>query len=109
MVVTSAPATRASGVMQERVGRPPTCTVQAPHIADAAAELRAGQADVVADDPQQRSVVLDVDRHGAAIDVKRGHVRSPAVAHWMRVLLADCRDLFLEVRPGRKLVRVRRR
>ena len=32
MVVTLAPATLASEVMQERVGRPPTWTVQAPHI-----------------------------------------------------------------------------
>src|SRR5208337_4543643 len=32
IVVTSAPATKLTGVMQERVGRPPTCTVQAPHM-----------------------------------------------------------------------------
>src|SRR5271165_3348383 len=32
MVVTSAPATLPTGVMHERVGRPPTCTVQAPHM-----------------------------------------------------------------------------
>jgi hypothetical protein len=32
MVVTLAPATLASGVMHERVARPPTWTVQAPHI-----------------------------------------------------------------------------
>src|ERR1700761_2106135 len=32
MVVTSAPSTAWIGVMQDRVGRPPTWTVQAPHI-----------------------------------------------------------------------------
>ena len=36
--------------------------------ADAAAEFRAGEADDVTDDPQQRRIVLDVDRDGAAID-----------------------------------------
>src|ERR1700756_4770372 len=32
MVVTDAPSIRLTGVMQERVARPSTCTVQAPHI-----------------------------------------------------------------------------
>src|SRR5271166_171028 len=32
IVVTSAPGTFPTGVMQDRVGRPPTCTVQAPHM-----------------------------------------------------------------------------
>ena len=32
IVVTAASATLPTGVMQERVGRPPTCTVQAPHM-----------------------------------------------------------------------------
>src|SRR5271166_915414 len=41
--------------------------------ADAAAEFRPGEADNVADDPQQRRIVLDVDRHGAAVDAECGH------------------------------------
>ena len=47
MVVTFLPATAEIGVTQERTGLPSTCTVQAPHCADAAAELRAGQARVL--------------------------------------------------------------
>src|ERR1700680_3729582 len=33
MVVTSFPAARDTGVLQERTGRPSRCTVQAPHCA----------------------------------------------------------------------------
>jgi hypothetical protein len=43
--------------------------------ADAAAELRAGEADGVADDPQQRCFILSLDRNGAAIDMQRSHVQ----------------------------------
>ena len=32
MVVTLAPATALTGVIQDRVARPSTCTVQAPHM-----------------------------------------------------------------------------
>src|SRR5476649_2459204 len=32
MVVIAAPSTRLTGVMHDRVARPSTCTVQAPHI-----------------------------------------------------------------------------
>src|ERR1043166_8524578 len=41
---------------------------------DAAAELRAGEADDVADHPQEGGVILLVDRHRATIDMERGHV-----------------------------------
>src|SRR4030095_14598699 len=37
---------------------------------NAAADLRSGEADDVADHPQQRRVALGVDRHRAAIDMK---------------------------------------
>src|SRR5215831_15322971 len=61
---------------------------------DAAAEFRSGEADDVADYPQQRRVVLGVDRHRAAIDVKRGHVQSPTAGSiGSAVLLANGRDL----------------
>ena len=57
MVVTFLPGDVAEiGVTQERTGLPSTCTVQAPHCADAAAELGAGEAEVVAQHPEQRRV-----------------------------------------------------
>src|SRR5215475_1209226 len=76
---------------------------------DAASELRSSEADDVADHPQQGRVILGVDRHRAAIDVKRGHVRSP-----MDQLAAPfCRRIsaIFAARSGHggRLVRVRRR
>src|SRR5208283_5361128 len=41
----------------------------------AATELCAGEADHVADDPQQRSVLLDVDGDGAPVDREFDHAR----------------------------------
>ena len=72
--------------------------------ADAAAELRAGEADVVADHPQQRRIVFGVDLNCAAIDVKCSHVQSPnEVLLRCDDLPADRGDLRFEVRPGRKI------
>ena len=56
MVVTFLPAAAETGVWHERTGWPSRCTVQAPHRRHAAAELGAGQAELVAQDPQQRRV-----------------------------------------------------
>src|SRR5262245_35022301 len=75
----------------------------------AAAELRAGQADRVTDDPQQGRVIFGIDHHQTAIDVKRRHVRSPmdysAASYWRRIAAT------FAARPGHggRLVRVRRR
>src|SRR5262249_40135199 len=76
---------------------------------DPAAELRPGETDGIADHPQQGRVILGLDRHRAAIDVKRSHVRSP-----MDQLAAPlCRRIaaILVARSGQggRLVRVRRR
>ena len=49
---------------------PSTCTVQAPHCGDAAAELGAGQAERIAQHPEQRRVRLDVDLMGLTVDLE---------------------------------------
>ena len=61
MVVTGASPTLSIGVMQERMGVPFICTVQAPHSAMPAAEFRAGHAEHVAQDPQERDVAVYID------------------------------------------------
>src|SRR5262249_10864522 len=45
--------------------------------AGAAAVLRAGQSDVVADDPQERRRRVGFDRHALAVQRERDHVTSP--------------------------------
>jgi hypothetical protein len=45
-------------------------------LCDTAAEFCAGQADVIADDPQQRRRRIDIDRMRFAIDAKRDDVIS---------------------------------
>src|SRR5205823_3339929 len=44
-------------------------------LRDAAAVLRAGEADLLADDPQKRGVGLDLDVADSAIDVELSHER----------------------------------
>src|SRR5215468_6157341 len=77
---------------------------------DAASELRSSEADDVAEHPQQGRVILGVDRHRVAIDMKRGHAQSPisdqSVAPFCRRISA-----IFAARSGQggRLVRVRRR
>jgi hypothetical protein len=54
--------------MQERIGAPLTWTVQASALGDAAAVLRAGQPELLAQHPEQRRVRIDVDVLGFPID-----------------------------------------
>ena len=82
MVVTCLPATSTIEVWQERTGSPSRCTVQAPHSADAAAELGAGQTEVVAQHPQQRRIGLDIHSRGLAIKVESD--RCHAFLRWHR-------------------------
>ena len=56
-------------MMHDRSALPLTCTVHAPHCGDAAAELGAGQAERVADRPQQRRVRIDVERAALPLTV----------------------------------------
>ena len=63
-----------TGVTQDRVATPSICTVQAPHSAAAAAELRAGHAEHVAQHPQKRRVAVDIDAVCGPVDFNReGH------------------------------------
>ena len=74
-------STAESGVTQERTASPSTCTVQAPHCAEPAAEARAVQAKIVAQHVEQRHRrVVVFDRDPLAIHGKRlgfGHGRPP--------------------------------
>ena len=50
-----------AGTLHERTARPSTCTRAGAALPDAAAEFRAGQADVIADDPQQGRLRIGID------------------------------------------------
>src|SRR4029079_15791608 len=57
-------------------------------LRDAAAVFRAGQADVLADDPQERRVVLDAHVADLAVDVQLSHVSPPSTAYGRHIVLA---------------------
>ena len=69
-------------------------------LCDATAEFCAGQADVVADDPQQRRRRIDIDRMRLAIDVERNDVISSRKGRMITVLQAAYRSKG-QWRPGR--------
>jgi hypothetical protein len=46
-------------------------------LGDPAAILRAGQADMLTNDPKQRSVIFNVDLHHSSVDVKFRHLALP--------------------------------
>ncbi len=73
MVVISAPSTLPIGTEQERIACPLTCTVQAPHCGDAAAEFRAGQPDLLAQDPEKRRLALDIELMRGPVDLDGDH------------------------------------
>ena len=60
-VVISAPATVFTGVTHDRIAWPLAMTVQAPHCAETAAELRSAQREVVAEHVEQGRRRIDVD------------------------------------------------
>src|SRR3974377_1830254 len=69
--------------------------------ADSAAELGAGQTDRVADHPEERRVVLDIPRHGSAVDLECGHIGSQTLLlAWQSYLLPQRGNLRVEVGPG---------
>src|SRR3954471_4012632 len=57
-------------------------------LRDAAAVFRAGQADVLADDPEERRVVLDAHIADFAVDVQLSHVSPPSTAYGRHIVLA---------------------
>jgi hypothetical protein len=68
MVRIGLPIATEAGTLQDRIARPSTCTVHAPALADAAAELRAGQTDQIADDPEQWCLLISIDSMHRPID-----------------------------------------
>src|SRR5947208_735279 len=105
MVVTSAPATLPTGVMHERVGRPPTCTVQAPH-------MPIPQPNLVPVKPivsriTQRSGVSSSTSTDAGRPLIWNVVinkRLPTVFSARSAdLVPHCGDLLVEVSPGRQV------
>jgi hypothetical protein len=77
MVVTDLPSTIPTGVAQARAAWPSICTVQAPHAPDAAAELRAGELEVLAQHPQERRVGVYADFPAHSIDREGNHALPP--------------------------------
>jgi hypothetical protein len=65
-----------------------------PALRDAAAIFGARQADMLADDPQERHVVLDVDLNDFAVDVELRHSDFPGDEE---LRLVGCRRQPLEV------------
>ena len=85
MVVTCFAPTLSTATRQERIGDAVDVHGAGAALGDAAAELGAGQAERVAQHPQQRRVGLDIDLVGSSVDGKRHHgrlsvVRRPTVA-----------------------------
>ena len=70
MVVTFLPCVWDRLIWHERTALPSICTVQAPHSADAAAELGAGQLQMLAHHPQQRRAGFSLDADRLAVDDK---------------------------------------
>src|SRR4051812_17153724 len=57
-------------------------------LRDAAAVFRAGEANVLADDPEERRVVLDAHVADFAVDVQLRHASPPSTAYGRHVVLA---------------------
>ncbi len=83
MVVMFFPATLAAGVEQARIGSPSASTVQAPHKRHAATELGPGEAQRIAQHPEQRRVRIHVGAAFLAVD-------SQSDALMREALLAFC-------------------
>ena len=75
MVTIFFPTAADTGSAQERTGSPSTCTVQAPQTAMPQPYLVPGQAELVAQHPEQRHLGFDVDGAGAAVHVELEHGR----------------------------------
>ena len=88
MVVTGWSPTALTGIWQERTGWPSRCTVQAPHSAMPQPNLVPGQAERVAQHPEQRGFRIDIHFDRIAIDVELGHEPSPSGAWRLRRLYA---------------------
>ena len=61
MVVTALPAAADTGKLQDLTGRPSMWTRAGPALRDPAAELGAGEPELIADHPEQRRFRRDVD------------------------------------------------
>jgi hypothetical protein len=77
MVVICLPTASLTGIAQERTGDAVDMHRAGAALRDAAAVFGAGQADVLADRPEQGRAVVDVDVVVLAVDVETGHSRPP--------------------------------
>src|SRR3954467_6003712 len=66
-------------------------------LRDAAAVFGAREADMLADDPQERRVVLDAHVADLAVDVQLSHVSPPSTAYGRHIVLAFCLAFFGDV------------
>ena len=89
-VVISAPATDFTGVMQERTARPFTMSGAGAALAEAAAEFRAAQGEVVAQGVEQRGGGVEIQGVGVAVDLE-----------------SDCAHRYPRLRVRRKTARVK--
>jgi len=67
IVVTLEPAACPASTVQDFTARPSICTTQAPHWLVIAADMGAGQVEMLAQDMDQQCSILDLDRDRLAV------------------------------------------